>query len=94
MAKGHWGRGYASGATRRALHVAFDATGPDEVISFTTPQIPRSRSVMARIGTTQDEADDFDNPRFVDNGRLRRHALYRIDRGERLAGRSGLIAGP
>ncbi len=36
----------------------------------------RSRAVMQRIGMATDPAEDFDDP-DVDEGPLRRHAVYR-----------------
>ena len=79
LAADHWGHGYATEAARETVRFAFDDVGLDELVSFTTPQNVRSRAVMQRIGMTHDPTDDFDHPRFMDDERLRRHVLYRID---------------
>ena len=76
----HWGRGFATEAATETVRFAFDDVGLSELVSFTTPQNVRSRSVMERIGMTHDPADDFDHPRFMDDNRPRRHVLYRIER--------------
>jgi len=76
----YWGNGYATEAARESLRYAFEQAGLNEVVSFTVPQNQRSRLVMERIGMSHDEADDFDHPRFLEDGRMRRHVLYRIGR--------------
>lgn len=90
LAAAHWGRGYATEAAAESLRVAFDVLGRDEVVSFTVPQNTPSRAVMERLGMTHDPADDFDHPRFLSDGRLRRHVLYRIDRAGWSLGRFAL----
>ena len=81
LARAHWGYGIATEAGRECLRDAFERLRLDEIVSFTVPQNDRSRRVMERLGLTHDESDDFDHPRFPDDERLRRHVLYRIDRG-------------
>jgi RimJ/RimL family protein N-acetyltransferase len=76
----HWGNGYATEAALASADHAFADVGLEELVSFTTPQNLRSRAVMARIGMTHDEADDFDHPRLPPGHRLRRHVLYRLPR--------------
>jgi RimJ/RimL family protein N-acetyltransferase len=76
----HWGKGYATEAALASAEHAFADVGLEELVSFTTPQNLRSRAVMARIGMTHDEADDFDHPRLPPGHRLRRHVLYRLPR--------------
>ena len=76
----HWGKGYATEAALASADHAFVDVGLEELVSFTTPQNLRSRAVMARIGMTHDEADDFDHPRLPPGHRLRRHVLYRLPR--------------
>jgi RimJ/RimL family protein N-acetyltransferase len=76
----HWGKGYATEAARASAQHAFADVGLDQLVSFTTPDNLRSRAVMARIGMTHDEADDFDHPRLPPGHRLRRHVLYRLPR--------------
>lgn len=79
LAHDHWGNGYATEAARAVLDFGFDAAGLDEVVSFAVPANTRSVNVMKRIGMTHDSKDDFDHPRFLDDDRLRRHVLYRMN---------------
>jgi len=69
----------ATEAALASAHHAFDTVGLEQLVSFTTPQNQRSQAVMARIGMTHDEADDFDHPRLPPGHRLRRHVLYRLE---------------
>jgi RimJ/RimL family protein N-acetyltransferase len=80
LAKGAWGKGYATEAARAALAHAFGPAGLDEVVSFTATTNKPSQRVMERIGMTHDEADDFDHPKVDKGHRLERHVLYRITR--------------
>src|SRR4051812_28962875 len=50
LARSAWGHGYATGAGRAALAVAFDHAGYDEVWSLTTTNNVPSRAVMERLG--------------------------------------------
>ena len=45
--------------------------------AFTAVGNERSRAVMVRLGMRHDAAGDFDHPN-VDDERLRRHVLYRL----------------
>jgi RimJ/RimL family protein N-acetyltransferase len=82
LAKGAWGKGYATEAALASLAYGFGPAGLDEIVSFTaTPNIPSQR-VMQRIGMTHDEAGDFDHPRLEPGHRLERHLLYRITRAQ------------
>ncbi|MEM7307779.1 MAG: GNAT family N-acetyltransferase [Planctomycetota bacterium] len=80
LAHEHWGRGYATEAARAALAFAFDERRLDEVVSMTAVGNQRSRRVMEKLGMAHDPADDFDHP-SVPEGALRRHVLYRAQRG-------------
>jgi RimJ/RimL family protein N-acetyltransferase len=75
----YWGHGYATEAAAAALTFAFDELQCPEVVSFTSLVNERSIRVMRRLGMTRDPADDFDHPAVAD-ARLRRHALYRMQR--------------
>ena len=86
LAQEHWGHGYATEAARRALVVAFDDLGLDEVVSFTFVGNDRSRQVMERLGMTRDPADDFEHPSLPEGHRIRRHVLYRLARAARKPG--------
>jgi ribosomal-protein-alanine N-acetyltransferase len=79
LARAAWGRGWASTAAMEALRFAFGELGLDEVVSFTTPANEPSRRVMEKLGLAHAAGDDFDHPGFLDDERIRRHVLYRID---------------
>lgn len=72
----HWGHGYATEASCRAVAFGFERLDLKEIVSFTVPENVRSRRVMERIGMIHDPADDFDHPGAPE--RMRRHVLYRI----------------
>lgn len=82
LARGHWGKGYATEAARASLRFGFEHLGLDEIVSFTVPQNVRSRAVMERIGMTRRAEDDFDHPVLPEGHPLRRHVLYRIRRDQ------------
>jgi RimJ/RimL family protein N-acetyltransferase len=75
LAVEYWGKGLATEGAREVLR-----TRRGEVVSFTSVQNYRSRSVMQKLGMTRDPADDFDHPRLPEGHPLRRHVLYRIHR--------------
>lgn len=77
----YWGRGYATEAAGACLAFGFETLGLQEVVAFTTPANRRSRRVMERVGMRHDPADDFDHPGLPDDHPLRRHVLYRLERG-------------
>ena len=77
-----WGHGYATEAARAALRFGFEVAGLDEIVSMTATTNSRSMRVMERLGMHRDPADDFDHPRIPVGHALRRHVLYRLDRGE------------
>jgi RimJ/RimL family protein N-acetyltransferase len=78
LARAAWGRGWATTAAMAALRFAFGELGLDEVVSFTAPANEPSRRVMEKLGLAHDADDDFDHPQVQDE-RIRRHVLYRID---------------
>ena len=77
----HWGKGYATEASRLALHYGFETLALSEIVSFTSATNHRSRAVMERLGMRRDPADDFDYPRLPEGHPLRRHVLYRLGSG-------------
>lgn len=77
----HWGRGYATEAAQAALGFGFEEIGLPEIVSFTARQNVRSVRVMQKLGMHHDPGDDFDHPLLPEGHPLRRHVLYRIDRG-------------
>ena len=82
LARGHWGRGYATEAARAALAFGFERAGLDEIVSFTVPANLGSRRVMERLGMRRSPADDFDHPALPEGSPLRRHVLYRLSRAD------------
>jgi RimJ/RimL family protein N-acetyltransferase len=82
LSRAYWGKGYANEAARASLRYGFEQLGLDEIVAFTVPYNVRSRAVMERIGMTRSAADDFDHPNLPEGHRLRRHVLYRIQRGK------------
>ena len=54
----HWGKGYATEGARAVLEHGFERLKLDEIVSFTTVQNIRSRSVMEKIGMHRDPKDD------------------------------------
>jgi RimJ/RimL family protein N-acetyltransferase len=79
LARPAWGHGYATEAAHRALDVAFEIVGVDEVVAFTSEGNSRSRAVMERLGMTRDAADDFEHPALVGHP-LAPHVLYRMSK--------------
>jgi RimJ/RimL family protein N-acetyltransferase len=77
LARPYWGHGYATEAARVALDYGFGQIGFREIVAVTVPANQRSRRVMERLGMTRIPEDDFDHPRLPE-GRLKRHALYRL----------------
>lgn len=77
LAKAYWGQGYATEGALAALEYGFKTLHLNEIVAFTVPGNIRSRNVMAKIGMTHDEKDDFDHPLLHDGHPLRRHVLYR-----------------
>jgi RimJ/RimL family protein N-acetyltransferase len=80
LAAPHWGRGYATEASRAALRFAFEAVKLEEVVSFTVPENRRSIAVMEKLGLRRDPVDDFDHPLLPEGNPLRRHVLCRLRR--------------
>ena len=80
FARSEWGNGYATEAGRAALEFGFEQAGLEEILSWTVPANQRSQGVMSRLGMRRAPEFDFDHPRFLDDGRLRRHVVYRMTR--------------
>jgi RimJ/RimL family protein N-acetyltransferase len=79
LARGFWGRGYATEAAREVLRVGFEGLGLDEIVSFTAVGNTRSWAVMEQLGMVRD-ADTFEHPLVEEGSPLRTHVLYRIAR--------------
>jgi RimJ/RimL family protein N-acetyltransferase len=82
LARGFWGRGYATEAATAAMGRGFGELHLDEIVSFTTVANDRSRRVMERLGMHRDPADDFDHPSLAADDPIRPHVLYRLSREE------------
>lgn len=78
LARGAWGRGYATEAARAALAFGFEELGLLEIVSFTAVSNLRSSAVMERLGMQRDA--EFDHPGIAEGNPVRRHVLYRIGR--------------
>jgi RimJ/RimL family protein N-acetyltransferase len=75
LARGCWGRGYATEGARAAVAFGFERLGLEEIVAFTVPGNLRSIRVMEKIGMTFSE--EFDHPLIAPGHPLRRHLLYR-----------------
>jgi RimJ/RimL family protein N-acetyltransferase len=78
LARGFWGRGFATEAAASSLTFAFQELLADEVVSMTSAVNERSRRVMERLGMHRDALDDFEHPRVPEGHSLRPHVLYRL----------------
>jgi RimJ/RimL family protein N-acetyltransferase len=78
LARGFWGRGYATEGAAAALEFGFTQLGLEEIVAFAVPGNQRSLAVMRRIGMQFSE--EFDHPGFAEGHPLRRHVLYRISK--------------
>lgn len=78
LARGFWGRGYATEAAKAALTFGFNELKLAGIIAFTALQNSRSRAVMARIGMVN--TSNFFHPDIPPDNPLSEHALYDITR--------------
>jgi RimJ/RimL family protein N-acetyltransferase len=77
LARGSWGKGYATEAARAVFGYGFGQISLPEILAMAAAGNVRSQAVMRRLGMTHDPADDFDDP-TVAPGPLRRTVLYRL----------------
>jgi RimJ/RimL family protein N-acetyltransferase len=77
LARGAWGRGWATEAATAALQAAFGPLGLPAVVSFTATENLRSEAVMRRLGLTR--VGSFEHPRLPAGHPLRPHVLYRAE---------------
>jgi 3-dehydroquinate dehydratase/shikimate dehydrogenase len=82
LAVDYWGKGYATEGAKACLKYGFEVLGLDEIVSFTSIHNRRSQAVMERIGMHRDPKEDFDHPKISEGNWLRKHVLYRLQRGE------------
>lgn len=54
-----WGQGFATEASKAALHDAMTRLKLPEVVSYTSPHNTRSQSVMAKLNLERDPSRDF-----------------------------------
>lgn len=78
LARGYWGRGFASEAARAAIAFGFDELALEEIVALTAAGNLRSRRVMERTGMRRDPAEDFVHPQLAEGHPLADHVLYRI----------------
>jgi RimJ/RimL family protein N-acetyltransferase len=76
LARDHWGHGFATEAALESLRFAFDELGLGQVNSITAVGNTRSRSVMERIGMSQQGF--FEHPAVPVGTPLREHVRYVI----------------
>lgn len=76
-----WGKGFATEAANRVLHVGFERLGLAEIVSFTAISNLRSRAVMERLGMLEVQGT-FEHPHIPVGHRLREHCLYRLSRSQ------------
>jgi ribosomal-protein-alanine N-acetyltransferase len=75
-----WGQGYATEAAKAVVDFAFHQVQIEDLVAFTFTGNDASRKVMAKLGMTYDEADDFPHPLLTADHPLRHHVLYRLSR--------------
>ena len=81
LAFDYWGYGFATEASRGALHFGFEQLGLLEIVSFTAVGNIRSRAVMERLGMLESK-ETFEHPEIPVGHVLRKHCLYRLSRGQ------------
>jgi len=87
----HWGKGYASEAAHAVVDFAFHEVMLDDIVAMAVPDNERSRKVMARLGMTHRDIDDFGNPMIAIGHPLRHHVLYRLTRSAWMERGSGPV---
>lgn len=73
-----WGKGFAFEAATKALEIAFEKIGLEEVVAFATIRNLRSQKVMERLGMKKDY--EFEHPDLDSESPQRKHVLYRISK--------------
>ena len=77
----YWGQGYATEAAKKTLQIGFELLELSEIVSFTTINNLRSRSVMKKLGM-QENRMTFNHPNLPIGHALREHCLYRLQRDQ------------
>jgi len=78
LARGEWGKGYATEAAKAAQTFAFSELKLLTLYSFTSVINRRSQSVMKHLHM-RDTEQNFDHPMLPAQSPLREHVLYKID---------------
>ena len=81
LAKEHWGNGYATEAANAALKYAFETLQVNEVVSFTSLQNVKSKSVMDRLNMVN-TMQNFEHPSIPKGHKLREHVLFKITKSQ------------
>lgn len=81
LSKEFWGKGIAVEAARAALKYAFSKLDQDEIVSFTTVDNRKSRSVMEKLGFSNTQ-ENFMHPLLPEDHPLREHVLYRLSKSD------------
>jgi RimJ/RimL family protein N-acetyltransferase len=82
LASRQWGKGLATEGSLAVLRYGFEILRLSQIVSFTAVPNARSRRVMEKIGLRHDPRDNFDHPRLPEGHPLRRHVLYRLQKGQ------------
>lgn len=77
----YWGQGYTTEAARKTLQIGFELLELSEIVSFTSINNLRSRSVMKKLGM-QEDGQTFEHPSLPIGHALREHCLYRLQRNQ------------
>jgi ribosomal-protein-alanine N-acetyltransferase len=77
--KQYWGKGYATEAAKVVLRFGFQNICLNEIVSFTTVDNIRSRSVMERLSMTNIDKN-FKHPNIPENHPLSEHVLYKLSK--------------
>jgi ribosomal-protein-alanine N-acetyltransferase len=79
LSRENWGQGFATEAAKACLHFGFDELGLDTIYAFTSIHNIRSENVMRKIGMIKECY--FDHPLIDDGSFLKKHLLYKVDKG-------------
>lgn len=73
MPQAHWGRGYATEATRAVLDYGFNTVGLDEITAVTHPDNAASQHVLTKCGLKRDGTLNYNGGGEIPFFRLTRH---------------------
>jgi RimJ/RimL family protein N-acetyltransferase len=78
LTKTAWNKGYATEGAKRCLEFGLEKLGIDKIYSIAPVINTKSEKVMKKIGMRK--VKFFEHPQLVDNARLRRCVLYKIEK--------------